>query len=312
MRIRKYDARDESDVISLWNESLFADRITPEIFRERILLDPNFDKSGFLLAEDNKGIVGATIGFIRRTDLPWGYERNKDSDSGYIIVFFVAPDYYQTEIEKKLLENVILYFKKLGKKNISFSGYSPTFFPSGIDPEIYPHLFDFFKQNGFTEVGVSYSMRKDIFSFQIPEKIKKLEKKLKQEGITFSYFKLQYLLGVKEFLSSEFPHWLHKFVDKILLGHPNDEIVIVLKEEKVIGYCQHNYYRHLERVGPFGISSAFRGRKIGTVMLCKLLEGMAKKGYHYAWLGSTDLAKNYYERMGFEVFRKNVILKKEI
>jgi GNAT superfamily N-acetyltransferase len=93
----------------------------------------------------------------------------------------------------------------------------------------------------------------------------------------------------------------------------SDEMVIARRGEEVVGYCQHRYGHHAERTGPFGVKAELRGRKIGTLMLYRLLARMAQKGYRAGWFAQTgDRQRRYYERVGYRVIRTEVGMRKEL
>lgn len=317
MHIRTYQPCDEAQWVAMWNKVLWADKTSTPIFRERILMDPNFDPEGCVVAENDNTIVGGVVGLIRRTDLPWGFDGQKDKDqqNGFIIAFLIPPEYVETAVPKGLLSRVVSFFQSANKQRILLGGYRPGFFPAGIPRKDYPHLFSVLKDNGFVEEHTCDSMARDLNGFRTPKEIEQTKASLEKEEISVSAFHPQHLLAVRGFLQSEFPHWLHNFEKKLSQQAPFDEIVIAIKsQEDIVGYCQHDYLGHPGRIGPFGVSQSFRGRKIGTVMLCNLLERMSEKGYRHAWFGETEteLVKSYYERMGFKAVRKITRLVKEI
>jgi hypothetical protein len=58
--VRPYRADDEAAVLDVWNAALVSDPISPAMFRRKVLLDPNFDPAGCLVAD----VDGAVRGFV--------------------------------------------------------------------------------------------------------------------------------------------------------------------------------------------------------------------------------------------------------
>ncbi|AQT84644.1 hypothetical protein ERICIV_04062 [Paenibacillus larvae subsp. larvae] len=55
---RSYQAGDERQLVPLWNQTMQADPVTPERFRNLVLLDANFDPLGLRIAADGERIIG--------------------------------------------------------------------------------------------------------------------------------------------------------------------------------------------------------------------------------------------------------------
>ncbi len=309
-----YRPDDESGVVDFWKKTMGPDSITAGILRKRILLDPNFDDNGFLVARKQAEIVGAALGWNRVTDLPWGFEghREQDRDTGYLIAFLINSTPESSAAGEMLLERLETFFRGAGKSHASFGDYTPSFFPAGVAPRDCPHLSGLLQKNGFRAKKVNYAMGRALRDFQVPRAVQETEDELAGAGVVCSFFEPRRLLAVREFFGANFPTWLHNFVDKIERDAPSDEMVIVHDRGRVIGYCQHNYHGQTDRIGPVGIAPECRGRKIGTVMLCRLLESMRRKNLSRAWFGSTDLARTYYERLGFTVEREIYVMEKEL
>jgi len=182
-----------------------------------------------------------------------------------------------------------------------------------VDREGYPGAFEFFQRHGFAAGGESVGMAVDLQGFSVPAEAREAAERLAAEGIAACYFERGHLLPTLAFLEASFPTWVHYFLDKLARGHDPDEIVIVTRGDEVVGYCQHRYYQHVERTGPFGVREDLQGKGIGTLMLCKLLERMAQKGYKLGWFTSTDTrTARFYERAGYRVVRRHVGMARDL
>lgn len=315
MEIRNYEIDDGPALMDLWNQCLSLDPITPAIFEDKVLLDPNFDLDGCQVAEDDGRIVGFVHAVVRTTPHPRGFESllEADRDKGWIVAVFVHPDYRRQGLGSALLDEGLDFIRSKGRTKAVLFSYTPNYLLVGLDADGYPGAREFFEHHGFVAGGEGVGMGVDLQGFTVPDWMRQREAELAQEGITARYFERRYILPAVAFFTESFPTWLHYFLDKLDRGHELDEMVIVLRGEEVIGYCQHRYYHHVERTGPFGIKPEFRGKGAGLLMMFKLLDRMAQKGYKYGWFTGTDLGTaNYYAKAGYRVIRRHVGMTKEL
>ncbi|MGQ9632592.1 MAG: GNAT family N-acetyltransferase [bacterium] len=306
VQIRSYDMGDESEVVKLWNLCLLRDTITPRRFEDKVLLDPNFDPDGCRLAYEDEKLVGFALA-IARSYTWWHYPLQEDR--GWIVAIFVHPDRRRRGIGSALLEEALGFLRSRDRRMAILSDYSPNYFLPGPDPEAYPGSVPFFEKCGFRVEDEVVGMGRPLYDFTVPREIWDTEENLQREGIHIEYFGPEYILPTINFFKANFPNWSYYFYRKMTREDPSDEIVIALKDREVIGYCQQLEGDH---VGPFGVADAFRNRKIGTVMLYKLLERMRQKEHKFAWFSMTERARSYYERAGFIVTRKHFIMVKDL
>jgi GNAT superfamily N-acetyltransferase len=315
VRLRQYSIHDVQQITGLWNRCLPADPISREIFEEKILLDPNFDIAGCTVAERDGQVIGFTHALVRRTPLPWGFESlfEHDREVGWIFAIFVDQPFRRRGIGTALLDRALDYLRSAGRKEVILFDYPPNYLLSGVDTKAYPGALDFFQHHGFASAGESMGMRIELAGFRPPPSVVEVERRLAREGIVVEYFTRTYLLPTITFLHGTFPAWLSLFTDKLQRGDDSDEIAIARQGDRVVGYCQHRYGRHVERTGPFGVAADLRGKGIGTLMLCRLLERMSQKGFAFGWFAQTgERQLNYYRRVGYEVTRTQVRMIKRL
>jgi len=313
--IRTYRPDDVTAVVELWNRCLPLDPITREMFEDRVLLDPNFDAAGCRVASDGERVVGFAHAVVRTSPHPRGFESllERDRETGWLIALFVHPDCRRRGIGTRLLYEALGFIRSRGRRRVALFNYTPNYLLVGLDETGYPGAREFYVRHGFRIVGESVGMGIDLNGYAVPAEVRALERRLAADGIEAVYFERRHIMPTLGFLSESFPHWVHYFLDKLARGHEPDEIVIVLKGKQVIGYCQHRYYQHVERTGPFGVRQDMRGRGVGTLMLHRLLERMAQKGYKFAWFTSTDPeTAKYYARAGYRVIRRHLAMVREL
>ena len=131
-RLRPYQQGDEEKVLALWQRSLPTDPVTRAVFTARILLDVNFDKEGFIVAEAGDEIVGFIYAAVRSTPL---YGDDFEPDAGWASVFFVHSDWRRQGIGTALVQAALAYVRARGRATLAISPYAPTYFWPGPDVE---------------------------------------------------------------------------------------------------------------------------------------------------------------------------------
>jgi GNAT superfamily N-acetyltransferase len=310
--ITHYSDDARGDLLALWAEALPLDAITLDTLETRILLDENFDPETFLLARSNGTLVGFVLG-VHAQRLHLG-DADPDGDRCWITAFGVHPTADLKEVGGLLLSEVERRFSGLKKRECRVCSYPPGYFTPGLDMRAYKHYITLFQEKGYEVFHEALSMDASIVLFTVPEKTLELQKKLKSEGIEIRFYRRGDLVRFMEFLEQSMPSdWVRverRNLRKIVEGgfHP-EQIVIVTKGDEIIGYCQFEG----SHFGPFGVSEAYQGQGIGTVLLARTLERMRQEGYHDAWVMWTDdIAAKVYGKFGFKETRRFALLKKTL
>ena len=312
IKIRYFEGKDTNEIIDLWNKALPLDGITHNLFERKIILDINREKEGFIIAEEDKKIVGFIFCIVYRRPIS---TEPIDTTRGFITVMAIHPDYKGQGIGSKLLSEAIEFFKKRNRKSITIAPYPINYFVPGIDKERYPDGIKLFQKFGFEEYYEAISMDDIITKFEIPEKVLQKEKKLNKQGIIIRQYSRSDLFDYLEFMDEKMPKpWLEDARRNLVaLTYGNfeeDSIFLALKDDKIIGYCQYEG----EHFGPFGVIDEFQGLGVGSVLLAKTLYQMRLKGGHSAWVLWTgeQAAKGVYARLGMNITRRFAIMKKEL
>jgi len=314
--IRTYRGGDEKGIVAAWQKSLPYDPIDLKLFRKKILLDPNFDPEGAIVAVDEEGeIIGFVLALVRRLPM---YKDDLEPENGWITVFFVHPDHRGQGIGTRMFgmaKEFIL--KKRNRRHIFFSPYAPNYFLPGIDKNTYPQGYELLIKEGFTELYCAVAMDRSLVDFSIPAEVKQLKEMRERQGFKFVHAEDCHVYELIELATEVFnPDWGRAIREGILQGLPMDQILVAQKEDKVVGFCLYGGYEGIpERFGPFGVEPSMRGLGLGKILLNQCLFEMRAKGLHNAWFlwtAEESPAGKLYKKTGFEVTRRFHVMKYSI
>ncbi len=307
INIREYQVKDFDQVINLWNRCLTRDYISSSTFQQKVLADSNFDPQGCLVAEDAGKIIGFMLGIIRKVPLE---SIGLQEEMGWITAFFVSPEYRGQGIAQKMLAGVMEYFKTNQRTKIYVASYVPNYFFPGVDIECYHEAYEFLKHNGFEDKLRALGMGNELQDMVMPESSRDKLAELEDRGISIMDFDKKYTYSLLNFLRTEFPgDWAGTIVEKIKTGS-EDEIVIAVKDDEVLGYCQFEG----PHFGPFGVSHKLRSEGIGSLLFWKVVEKMKEHDHHFIWLAWTggDAARFYREKGNLHQTRESAIMVKTL
>lgn len=311
MTVRPYRGADETALLTLWNASLTHDRIHAATFRTKVLLDPNFDPAGLLVAEANAHLIGFVLSLTRRVPLAL---QGLEPEVGWITAFGVHPDYRRQGIGRGLFAAALERLRGLGRRRVLISPYTPNYFAPGVDMAAYPAALAFLQASDWRVISTPISMRAELTGFQIPPEMTALQTRLEQEGIMVRPVEPTDLPDLMPFIAERFGWDWHRFAQEYLLalfGPGADDIcfLVATQGEQIVGYCQ----ARRERFGPFGVATELRNRGIGRVLLFRCLAEMLARGFHCAWFLWTGAdAARLYSLAGFREVRRFAVLKREL
>ena len=81
--ISAYRPEDTRGIVAAWNQSIHADPMTLQRFRDLVLLDLNCDADGLRVAREDGQVVGAAYAVRRRTAIV-GTDLEPATDSGKV------------------------------------------------------------------------------------------------------------------------------------------------------------------------------------------------------------------------------------
>ncbi len=301
MRIRGFEGKDLNQVLDLLDSAMPRDRLSPEIFRYKVILQENFDPGLCLVAEEETEKVGFIFAPVR-------------GDTGYLNIIAVEPGHQKKGIGTALLQEIEKRHKERGVKRSVFSG-GPRYVVPGVDIEAYPGAVGFFLKNHFKEVNRdSVSMSRSLMNYNTPQQVLELENELVKEGYGFQQLDESHVIDLLLFLRRNFPGW-DEDARKTLERYPDhlDWFIVALKDEQILGYCQVATDGLIEHFGPFGVASELRSKGIGAVIFHKclrMIQSRGAKNVWFAWGGGRNYS--FYVRHGMTETRRFAIFSKEI
>lgn len=309
--LRPYRGADEGALITLWNATLTHDRINAATFRTKVLLDPNFQPAGLLMAEADGALFGFVLSLTRQTPL---FLQGLEPDVGWITAFGVHPERRRQGIGRALFDAVLGRFAALGRQRVLISPYTPNYFIPGVDVTAYPEAIAFLEAAGWRSVSQPISMQADLIGFCIPQEIVALAERLTTEDICVRGVQAADLPALMPFIAQTFGWDWYRFAQEYLselFGRGSDEICFLVAEQggQIVGYCQ----ARRERFGPFGVIPEARGRGIGRLLLFVCLSEMLAKGFHCAWFLWTGRdAARLYALAGFRQVRQFAVMRRDL
>lgn len=310
--IRRFEGRDTASLLECWERALPLDGVTREIFERKVLLDQNYERDSLVVAEADRRIVGFITCFVLNKPIEKVGHRE---DTGFITVFGVHPDYRHRGIGTALLEAAEAFFRQRQRKFVCIAPYTPNYFVPGVDKERYADGVAFLTKRGFVEYAEGIAADALISKFEIPPEILAKERELAEQGIIVRHYEPDDLVDYIEFQRQHMPGpWVEdtrrNLIEMTYGRFPADAIWLAVDRGKIIGFCQNER----EHFGPFGVSDAYQGRGIGSVLLARTLYQMRLNGYHSAWVLWTGerALKGVYGRLGFQLTRRFAIMKKEL
>lgn len=309
--IRPYHPADESDLLRTWNRGLYADPINATTWRAKVLMDPNFDREGCMVAEVDGAIRGFILTLVRRVPF---FNDGLEPEHSWITAFAVDPAWQRQGIGGALLDAALARLLRLQRRTVALAPYLPSYFTPGADVSAYEYGVAFLERRGFSVIERPVSMHAELTRFTIPEAILDRLEQLRSAGVDIRPATAADITPVLEFIPGHFGWDWHReargVLNDLYNGDPRSVgMVVASQDDDVLGYAQHRG----ERFGPFGVRPDLQSRGIGRVLLATILSGMLQKNFHAAWfLWTGEDAARLYGQLGFREARRFAVMRKEL
>ena len=296
--------------------ALPEEAITEAHFTRKVLLDPNFDPAGMLIARSDSGeIIGSLLAIVRKRPLEDG---KPDQDRGWITLFAVAEEARRQGVGTALFVAAENWLRSQNRTSVWIAPYAPHYWIPGVDEAAYPEALRFLHQRGYETILRPLSMEVALTSnWRPPQWALERTSTLNQQEIRVIAFRQEDAFPLTHFLRREFPGDWQRYLretmlDIILKRRAEQELLLAIdfRHDEIVGFAQSEG----ERFGPFGVAQASRGQGIGAVLLSQALAGMCQRGHARAWFLWTDdtTAERIYKPFGFHETRRYSLLKKQI
>ena len=311
---RSFQNGDENAIIDLWNRTLRRDPITSQRFFKQVLLDPNFDPQGLIVAEQDEKLIGAVYALTRKLPLA-GDELEKGT--AWITFFFVDPAYNHREVGRGLIEQAETFAETQGARKLFFSTYAPNYFLPGIDEAAYPTGYAFLQKVGYRRLYSPVAMHRDLLDYLYPEAVGDLKQRRESEGYSFGPASKGDYPELIRFANEKFnPDWGRAIREGILQGVDPSQVLAAKYGGRIVGFAMFGGYEGIrERFGPFGVAESEQGKGLGKILLHDTLFAMKQltlQGAWFLWTSETSSAGHLYLKHGFKTYRQFHVMVKEL
>lgn len=278
-------------IVAAWCRSLPADPITPNRFRDLVLLDAGFNPEGLKVVWEGERLVAAAYAVRVQAD-------------GWIPFLFVVPEARGRGIGRALLTEALEWLRGNGVTQVTFAAYPPAYFLPGCDRALYPAGAGLLESLGFSTYTQAAAMDRSLVGYSPP-----VLPDLEGQGWRLGTPALDDLVPLLQLAGEHFaPDWARAIRQAILGGMPLDRIVIAVDPAgELAGWAMHGTYENVaERFGPFGVRADKRGLGLGEILLHLTLTRMRGLGLHTAWFlwtGEQTPAGHLYGKAGFTTTR---------
>ena len=297
----------EGIMVELLNKGLERDFISSHTYQRVVRRDPNFDPNLVLLAIEDGELTGVLIG-VKRTRAPEEMIE-KQKEVAWIKAIAIPPEKRDTSVFKSLCLRFEELTRKSGRTLIRFGDFASWYFFPGVDV-LYDYYLDSLIDFGFKKVGDAVNYEIDLRSFYIPPRIVRMERKLKQEGISFRKASVQEKKAITMWVGEKFsPFWAYE----VGLGFSKESTSVWLAEYegRFVGFAGYSLLEP-NWFGPIGVDEEMRGKGIGSVLLYKAMNSLRLSGYRIVTVPWTDLLFFYTQLPGIIAIRHFFRVAKEL
>ena len=214
-----------------------------------------------------------------------------DSHQAFLSYIYVEPPFRNHGAGSQLLDRFLSIVRDRGMKEVQISGSTgnaPGYLQPGIKVEKEKEAIRLVKRFGFIEIGLAYSMERDLRTFMIKDELTSLEIRM-----PFA----DEIPSLERAIESSVPgDWSQLFAHRV--QHNPHQVLIAVRSGEIVGYATWQ----ASRFGPIGVLHNQRGQGIGRKLVLKSLEQMVKQGEKLAWfLWSDDKNLKFYLDLGFTV-----------
>ncbi|MBZ2197415.1 GNAT family N-acetyltransferase [Occultella gossypii] len=311
---RAHRPGDAARLAELTTVAMPRDAVSEDWFTHTVLLDPNFDPDGLIVAVDEA--TGQAQGFVYAVRAGRGI--GPDPDGGWITIGCVRPDARRQGIGTELVRRAGAFLAGKGAHWVNYAAYPLAYFVPGLDTAAYPDAARLFERAGFRRLYTAAAMSLDLADYATPSDVLDLRAARVADGYAFAAARPDDLPEVISFAAQRLaPDWGEAVRDSVLQHGRIDRVLLARHPEgPVVGFSTYGAYRGLrERFGPYGVDETSRGTGLGKVLLHETLTRMRAEGAQSAWFlwtGEDSPAGHLYLRSGFRITRRFDVLRADL
>jgi len=283
MKIRNYSQEDLPLLLEFVNLSMELDDFSPELLKENINEDPDFNENLTLLALEGEQIVGFLMGVVR--------EREEEY-IGYVKLMAVHPEFRRRGIASRLYREVESKLKNMGASKVRVYESYPNYYMPGIDP-FYTEAVCFFERLGYKKFGDTSNLEADLENqvFDTEDE----EKEKQSLGITIKRADESDFNEMITWTDTYFKAWINE-VKKCFKNDPIS-IHIAKLNDKIIAFSAYESNNlGTGWFGPMGTSPEARGKGVGGTLLRRCLNDLKRLGFKKSiipWVGPIPFYMHY-------------------
>jgi GNAT superfamily N-acetyltransferase len=307
--IRPLERSDIPETVKGWNQVLIHDKVSEHQFEDVIFGDPNYERECNLVAVEDGRIAGF-IGAVARKGTLGKDRRGRPSERhyGYIKGFFVLDDYWDTGIERKLLNKALECLRSRSKRSVWVARYTGKYFYPGTDVR-YERLQRFFDENGFTRMFTINDVAADLRDFEPSEYQRKAKMRAEEIGVEIMAYRPEMLSMMREFVDKlNMRHWFPDAWEKDFGkgGHS----LIACRNDKIVGWTAYCPNKPSSEVGGIAVLEDYRRKGIGTSLL---LESMLRlKEFGVSKVVAGWAATEFYLKSGWKICRQYIVYRRRL
>ncbi|MCF8307302.1 MAG: GNAT family N-acetyltransferase [Ignavibacteriales bacterium] len=283
MILRTLTPADEKYLTPLFNRSMYLDHFTPELVRENVYDDENFDPGLTFVSEDEYGINGFVMGVIRKRE---------EADHGYIKLICVDPAIQRKGIGTMLLKAVEAELKAAKVQFIRIYESYPNYYMPGVDP-FYTEAVCFFERSGYRKFGDTSNLSADLLAWDFDTSAEAI--KLESEGFSISRAAIDEKDMMLDWTLKNFRGW----IGEVTNSFKNDPVSLHIckKDGRIIAFSAYEANnKGTGWFGPMGTGMETRGKGIGGILLKRCLADLKQLGFDKAiipWVGPIPFYMHY-------------------
>jgi len=324
MEIINYQDKYLDQIVEIWNMDVAPQSIyksfTKEKFVKHFINHPLFDPNLFLILKKDEEVIGFGHG---------AYQNLESTTPGFITFVVVKNAFQRQGFGTKMLHELELRLKKLGKKFIRELFLNPfqlEWYIPGHEPHDHPNapaipyhspFYFFLINNGYIIDGQNQdAFYQDIRKYKLPKHIEELNCKNMNDGYYITEYDPNKHHGFEAlFKALNNDLWLQTVNNNLALKNPL-KMLVVHKDGEILGWTGPLKTENSKRgyFAGIGIHPNAQGRGLGKSLFAELILHSKNNGAHFMTLftGSQNPARKIYLNAGFKIVESFAIMRKDL